>query len=463
MRAPTALAIRPRTGTSRRLEPRYLITFCPSVLRSAGGSHTCPIGVWQSGPPQWGCPYVLPEKERDLGSAAHSFSGATPMGTPIVRCPTARLQSDRCEIRRPSGRRRAKGDQVPRLQAPAGPGPRPDRERRRGAHRGRPVHGHHPRGAGVQAAGLEVTAVDVATYADVLARCYVATDARAVDHDRLAEALGRLNGLPRPPRLRHPHVLRGRALLPPRERSPDRRRPRRDRGVRRGATAGAADLAAPRRRPRRLHDRPPDGLPQAVGSPGGEPADAGRAGAPRRPGHGGARRATTLVDELPATDLAYLDPPYNQHRYFTNYHVWETLVRWDRPAHYGIACKRADARDPATKSVFNYRGSMPDGAALGDRAHPRRGRGRVVQRRELDAPGADHRRAQRGRPRARRGDRLRQQALCRRPDRHPQPPRRDASARSATCATPSSCSSPGRRRRSRPPWPPSGSHEPVAS
>ncbi|HMD11026.1 MAG TPA: DNA adenine methylase, partial [Marmoricola sp.] len=43
--------------------------------------------------------------------------------------------------------------------------------------------------------GLEVTAVDVATYADVLARCYVGTDARAVDHDRLAEALGRLNGL----------------------------------------------------------------------------------------------------------------------------------------------------------------------------------------------------------------------------------------------------------------------------
>jgi adenine-specific DNA methylase len=23
-----------------------------------------------------------------------------------------------------------------------------------------------------------------------------------------------------------------------------------------------------------------------------------------------------------------MDPPYNQHRYFTNYHIWETLVRW---------------------------------------------------------------------------------------------------------------------------------------
>lgn len=57
-------------------------------------------------------------------------------------------------------------------------------------------------------------------------------------------------------------------------------------------------------------------------------------------------------------DLAYLDPPYNQHRYFTNYHVWETLVRGDEPEHYGIACKRADAREQETKSAFNYRGTI---------------------------------------------------------------------------------------------------------
>jgi adenine-specific DNA-methyltransferase len=65
------------------------------------------------------------------------------------------------------------------------------------------------------------------------------------------------------------------------------------------------------------------------------------------------------VATLPAVDLAYLDPPYNQHRYFTNYHVWETLVRWDAPEHYGIACKRIDARDESTKSVFNRRATMP--------------------------------------------------------------------------------------------------------
>lgn len=67
----------------------------------------------------------------------------------------------------------------------------------------------------------------------------------------------------------------------------------------------------------------------------------------------------TTIDRLPPTDLMYLDPPYNQHRYFTNYHIWETLVRWDAPEHYGVACKRVDSRDAATKSVFNSRQTMP--------------------------------------------------------------------------------------------------------
>ncbi len=70
--------------------------------------------------------------------------------------------------------------------------------------------------------------------------------------------------------------------------------------------------------------------------------------------------ALELAPTLPPCDLAYLDPPYNQHRYFTNYHVWETLVAWDAPEHYGVACKRIDARDDATKSVFNRRRTMPD-------------------------------------------------------------------------------------------------------
>lgn len=70
--------------------------------------------------------------------------------------------------------------------------------------------------------------------------------------------------------------------------------------------------------------------------------------------------ATELAPTLGSFDLAYLDPPYNQHRYFTNYHVWETIVAWDRPEHYGVACKRVDARDDGTKSVFNRKREMPD-------------------------------------------------------------------------------------------------------
>ena len=69
--------------------------------------------------------------------------------------------------------------------------------------------------------------------------------------------------------------------------------------------------------------------------------------------------AMELVSTLPVSDMLYLDPPYNQHRYFTNYHVWETLVRWDRPEGYGIANKRLDAREEETKSVFNKKREMP--------------------------------------------------------------------------------------------------------
>ena len=53
------------------------------------------------------------------------------------------------------------------------------------------------------------------------------------------------------------------------------------------------------------------------------------------------------------TDVAYLDPPYNQHSYLGNYHVWETLTRWDQPETYGLACKRVDCRERT--SDFNSR------------------------------------------------------------------------------------------------------------
>lgn len=57
-------------------------------------------------------------------------------------------------------------------------------------------------------------------------------------------------------------------------------------------------------------------------------------------------------------DLTYVDPPYNQHSYLGNYHIWESLVRWDKPEVYGVACKRVDVRE--RKSVFNSRRGSAD-------------------------------------------------------------------------------------------------------
>jgi adenine-specific DNA-methyltransferase len=62
-----------------------------------------------------------------------------------------------------------------------------------------------------------------------------------------------------------------------------------------------------------------------------------------------------LVPTLGGFGLAYLDPPYNQHRYEANYHVWETLVAGDEPDAYGVARKRIDLRDRAGRSAFNGR------------------------------------------------------------------------------------------------------------
>lgn len=65
-------------------------------------------------------------------------------------------------------------------------------------------------------------------------------------------------------------------------------------------------------------------------------------------------RAELYFSHYPATvDVAYLDPPYNQHNYRGNYHIWETLCRWDSPEPYGKARKRIDVKSSETKSDFN--------------------------------------------------------------------------------------------------------------
>jgi adenine-specific DNA-methyltransferase len=209
--------------------------------------------------------------------------------------------------------------------------------------------------------GLHVTAVDVATYSERLAQTYIRTDARDVDEAALADALERLRALEG----ERGYVTRtfcedARFFMP--------RNGMRIDAIRRVIEEDYADtelypilltslmLAADR-----------------VDSTTGVQMAYLKSWAPRArneldlrrpelldgPGRAICADALEAVVALDRVDLAYLDPPYNQHRYFTNYHVWETLIRWDAPEAYGIACKRIDSRDEQTKSVFNKKREMP--------------------------------------------------------------------------------------------------------
>lgn len=213
--------------------------------------------------------------------------------------------------------------------------------------------------------GAEVTAVDTAAYSEVLAQCYVALDAATVDPDEVAEALHRLQALPdRRGYVTEVFCEKARYFHP-------------DNGVRIDAIRqGIDDLYGDHwLRPVLLTAllEAADRVDSTVGlQMAFLKTWAPRALRPLRlqapeltPGRGRAVRgdAQTVVDALESVDLAYLDPPYNQHRYYTNYHVWETLVRWDAPEYYGIACKRLDARSDATRSPFNSRRQMPQALA----------------------------------------------------------------------------------------------------
>ena len=58
-----------------------------------------------------------------------------------------------------------------------------------------------------------------------------------------------------------------------------------------------------------------------------------------------------LIDKLPY-DILYLDPPYNQRQYCTNYHVLETIARYDDPQLYGVTGLREYSNQ---KSAFCYK------------------------------------------------------------------------------------------------------------
>ncbi len=208
--------------------------------------------------------------------------------------------------------------------------------------------------------GAHVTAVDTARYAHVFARCYVETDATTVDKDDLEDALEHLRALPG-------HAGYVTATFCEQSRFFQRFNGERIDVIR---DVIARDYAGSTLEPILLTS-----LLEAadrVDSTTGVQMAYVKQWAPRsyRPlelrlpelvtGGGRAVRADAcaVAATLGEFDLAYLDPPYNQHRYFTNYHVWETLVAWDAPEHYGVACKRVDSRDESTRSRFNAKREM---------------------------------------------------------------------------------------------------------
>ncbi|MDQ1424780.1 MAG: adenine-specific DNA-methyltransferase, partial [Acidimicrobiaceae bacterium] len=213
-----------------------------------------------------------------------------------------------------------------------------------------------------RAAGARVTAVDRARYAEVFARTYVGHTATTAADAAIAAAIDHLNAVPPAAGYVTEVFCRQARYFHP------------DNGARIDAirAAIARDYAEQWLEPILL-----TALLEAadrVDSTTGVQMAYLKSWAPRA--HNALRLIVPVIPDGPAGrairgdaagaaasagrfDLAYLDPPYNQHRYDSNYHVWETLVAGDEPEHYGIACKRNDLREPGTRSLFNSRRSMP--------------------------------------------------------------------------------------------------------
>jgi adenine-specific DNA-methyltransferase len=210
-------------------------------------------------------------------------------------------------------------------------------------------------GQGLRRAGLRVHSNDLASYSEVLGQAYIAAG-EDVDRDRIRALLEHLSGLPgQHGYFTETFCVRSRFFQPHNGMRVDAIRDEIDRlslsEVDRGllltslleaadrvdSTCGLQMAYVKRWAPRSFNDLELR-EPAAVAGPAGTVTRLD---------------ANALAPSLAGVDLAYLDPPYNQHSYFSNYHVWETLVRWDRPDHYGVACKRVDCR--STKSAYNRR------------------------------------------------------------------------------------------------------------
>lgn len=212
-------------------------------------------------------------------------------------------------------------------------------------------------GHALKAAGYRVLANDHNAYAAVLARCYVQADAEDVLEDarKLVREFNALRGTPG--YFTETFCVKSRFFQPKNgERIDAIREAIAAKGLdpeleavmlvslleaadRVDSTTGVQMAYLKTWAPRAYNDlelRVPNVLPRAK--------------------HG--KGVATCLDALEAAemfeaDVAYIDPPYNQHAYLGNYHVWESLVRWDKPEVYGVACKRCDVR--TRRSVFNSR------------------------------------------------------------------------------------------------------------
>jgi adenine-specific DNA-methyltransferase len=48
-----------------------------------------------------------------------------------------------------------------------------------------------------------------------------------------------------------------------------------------------------------------------------------------------------ILDQVKGIDILYLDPPYNERQYAPNYHILETIAKWDKPAIKGVTGMRS--------------------------------------------------------------------------------------------------------------------------
>lgn len=197
-------------------------------------------------------------------------------------------------------------------------------------------------------AGMYVVANDLASYSSVLAGAYIAADADAIDIDRLQAFLNRLNALPGDPgyvtrtfceEARYFHPRNGARIDAIRAEIDRLDVSAEERSILLTSLLLAADrvdsttgiqMAYLKQWAPRAHNDMELRLPELIPGPG----EAHHQDAIAFARSGGTRDV----------DLTYIDPPYNQHSYAGNYHVWETLVRNDDPETYGIARKRVDIR-----------------------------------------------------------------------------------------------------------------------